>query len=233
MTAKYVHTEHVHPYPWETVAQAVFQRYPNPFATHVLSDDTLHREVRGHTLYSRRFITKTNKLPKWGEKFFMGLKRYVPLVEESTVDTENRVLTTYTRNVGLGMFMMAVERVRYTVDPANPGNTIAVKEAWIESSLYGLRSAVKNFGVERFRQNCHKASDGLNFVLQQLVQNTGPRMVFINEMGAKKWADLKHKGEVMKHNAREKALHAAEVAKSHATLHAAAEVKEDEAQGRN
>ena len=123
----------------------MFQRYPNPFAKHVLSEDTLYREVRGDTLYSRRFLTKTNKLPKWGEKFFFGLKRYVPLLEESIVDPKNKVVTTYTRNVGLGMFMMAVEKVRYSVDPDNPENTLAVKEAWIESSLYGLRNGSQEF----------------------------------------------------------------------------------------
>ena len=75
----------------------------------------------------------------------------VPLVEESVVDRDRRVITTYTRNVGLSRFMTAVERVRYSEHPDRPGETLAVKEAWIESGLYGLRSAVKSFGIERFR----------------------------------------------------------------------------------
>ncbi len=67
------------------------------------------------------------------------------------VDRDRRVITTYTRNVGLSRFMTAVERVRYSEHPDRPGETLAVKEAWIESGLYGLRSAVKSFGIERFR----------------------------------------------------------------------------------
>ena len=47
--------------------------------------------------------------------------------------------TTYTRNVGLSRFMVAVEKVRYTPDPENPNETIAIKEAWVESGIYGLR----------------------------------------------------------------------------------------------
>ena len=35
--------------------------------------------------------------------------------------------------------MVAIEKVRYTPDPLNPQETIAIKEAWIESGLYGLR----------------------------------------------------------------------------------------------
>ena len=55
--AKYYTTEHIHPYSWDQVAQAVFQRYPNPHAQHVLSEDTLHREiVNDDTLYSRRYL---------------------------------------------------------------------------------------------------------------------------------------------------------------------------------
>ena len=48
-------------------------------------------------LYSRRFVTKTNKVPKWGEKFISGLVRRVPLVEESFVDSINKTITLYTR----------------------------------------------------------------------------------------------------------------------------------------
>ena len=40
------------------VAEAIFQRYPNPFARHVLSEDTVHRELlSGGTLYTRRLVS--------------------------------------------------------------------------------------------------------------------------------------------------------------------------------
>ena len=136
MSAKYYTTTHTPPFAWDMVANAIFQRYPNPMASHVLSEDTLHREVRGggHVLYTRRFLTKTNKLPKWGEKFFpSNLKRFVPLVEESHIDRNSKVVTTYTRNVGLSMFMTAIEKVRYQPNPCNPLETIAVKEAWVSA----------------------------------------------------------------------------------------------------
>ena len=134
MSAKYYNTEHVHPYSFDQVsdhlnplcyllsqsycqvAHAIFQRYPNPFARHVLSEDTVYREViNGTTLYTRRFLTKTNKIPKWGERWLASFRRSVPLLEESWVDTEARTITTYTRNVGLANFMSAIEKVVYKV----------------------------------------------------------------------------------------------------------------------
>ena len=96
MTAKYYGTTHRHPFKWDDVASAIFMRYPNPFATHVLSEDTLHRElVSRDILYSRRFLTKTNRLPKWGERFFSNLKKFVPLVEESHIDRGSKIMQVF------------------------------------------------------------------------------------------------------------------------------------------
>ena len=67
--------------------------------------------------------------------FIVVFCRFVPLVEESRVDPATKTIVTYTRNVGLSRFMSAVERVCYKPDPDNPKETLAVKEAWIESGL--------------------------------------------------------------------------------------------------
>jgi len=193
--AQYYNTEHVHPYSWDQVAQAIFQRYPNPFARHVLSEDTVHREViNGTTLYSRRFLTKTNKVPSWGEKWLSGLARRVPLCEESLIDVANKTITLYTRSVGLGVFMTAIEKVVYRSCPENPGHTIAVKQAWVESNLYGLRSAIKNFGIERFKKNCVKATEGFNYVLEKLQNQQNS----LRELGHVKLAEFQVKKDQLR-----------------------------------
>ena len=118
-------------FPFDPFFQGIFRRYPNPFATHVLSEDTLYRELRPNgILYSRRLVTKTNRIPKWGERFLVNFKRMVPLIEESYIDREKRTIVTYTRNVGLSTFMTAVEKVSYVPNPENPIETVAIKEAW-------------------------------------------------------------------------------------------------------
>ena len=33
--------------------------------------------INGTILYSRRFLTKTNKIPKWGEKWLSGNKHLI------------------------------------------------------------------------------------------------------------------------------------------------------------
>merc|ERR1711915_480569 len=199
--AKYYNTEHLHPFSWEQVSRAIFQRYPNPFASHVLSEDTVYREIiNGTTLYSRRFLTKTNKVPKWGERWLSGFRRSVPLLEESYVDNEQKTITIYTRNVGFSNFMTAIEKVVYKACPNNTNHTVALKQAWVESNFYGLRSAIKNFGIERFKSNCVKATEGFNYVLERIhtQQNS------LREMGHVKLAEFQQKKDNLESQYNEK-----------------------------
>lgn len=215
MAAHYFNTEHVHPYSWDTVAQAIFQRYPNPFASHVLSEDTVHRElIGGTTLYSRRFLTKTNKVPSWGEKWLSGLARRVPLCEESFIDMQAQTITLYTRSVGLSTFMTAIEKVVYRACPDNPGHTVAVKQAWVESNLYGLRTAIKNFGIERFKKNCVKATEGFNHVLEKFHH----RQHDLRELGHVKMAEFQVKKDQLKSGVTERVEIIKEYAKETATV---------------
>ena len=103
MSAKYYSPTHPHrhPYCWDEVAENFFLRYPNPHSRHVLTEDTLHREViEGDILYTRRFITKDlPKLPKWvlesrfsKSVFSRVTMPFVPLLEESFVNQKLKVV---------------------------------------------------------------------------------------------------------------------------------------------
>lgn len=74
-------------------------------STHVLSEDTVYRQIRDGKLYSKRLLTKTNKVPKWGERFISN--RVIKIMEESIVDPKNKILTTYTRNLGYQSVMVS------------------------------------------------------------------------------------------------------------------------------
>ena len=110
------------------------------------------------------------------------------------MDTENRTITTYTRNVGLSNFMSATEKVVYKACPKDPSNTVALKQAWVESNFYGLRSAIKNFGIERFKVNCVKATEGFNFVLERFHQQQNS----LREIGQVKLAEFQQKRDNLK-----------------------------------
>uniref|UniRef100_A0A0K8TSW3 PRELI/MSF1 domain-containing protein n=1 Tax=Tabanus bromius TaxID=304241 RepID=A0A0K8TSW3_TABBR len=164
--AKYYETSTVFNFSWEQVVQAFWNRYPNPLSSHVLTEDTIAREIRNGKLHSKRLLSKTNHVPKWGERFYNA--QSVKIVEESIVDPQKKTLTTYTRNIAFTKVMSVVEKVVYKESEEHPGKTIAVRSAWIDSQVFGFSRAIRAFGVERFKKNCGKMVNGFNFVLHKM-----------------------------------------------------------------
>ncbi|XP_045189414.2 PRELI domain-containing protein 1, mitochondrial-like [Mercenaria mercenaria] len=153
---------------WDQVVAAFWQRYPNPQSKHVLSEDVIERQVVGNLLITKRLISKTNSLPKWGERFVHGLQRHVYVVEESVVDLKNKTFVTYTRNIGLQKIMSIDEKCIYTQHPENAETTLCTRQAWVNSGVYGFSSVISSFGIQRFRKNAAKAVSGFEFVLNKL-----------------------------------------------------------------
>jgi len=147
---------------------AVWQRYPNPFSRHVLSEDAIFRRVEGPFLYTKRLLLKTNPLPKWGQIFVHA--RHVAIVEESVLDRDSQVLVTYTRNVGYLSTMNVVEKCTYKRDwSVKDGETTNLKrEAWIDGHIRGVGAVLERFGVERYKHNANQAYKGLSYAVTRL-----------------------------------------------------------------
>ncbi|XP_061685046.1 PRELI domain-containing protein 1, mitochondrial-like isoform X1 [Syngnathoides biaculeatus] len=162
---------------WDHVVSAFWQRYPNPFSTHVLTEDVVYREVTAdHRLLSRRLLTKTNRLPRWAERFFpAGMSRSVYIVEDSIVDPAGRSLTTYTWNLNHTTLMSVEERCVFRDSGEQPGVTQLKREAWISSGIYGFSRPIQEFGLARFKSNQAKAMKGLEYALSNLQGETPQR----------------------------------------------------------
>lgn len=218
---KYFENSFVFQFKWDQVVQGFWQRYPNPESNHVLSEDTVCREIRGNKLFSKRLLTKTNRVPKWGERFIGA--RIVRIIEESIVDPKKRIMVTYTRNIGYTRVMSVVEKVVYQESKENPQWTVANRSAWVDSQLYGFRSAIEAFGLERLRKNCRKMNSGFNYILKTLFSgnlasaNIAANHNIVSSDGIAKIGSAQddRKGR-LKDAARETAKKAAELAKSKA-----------------
>ena len=76
------------------------------FSKHVLTEDTVQRELKSGKLRTIRFLTKTGGgLPRWAEKFVPH--QLVGIIEESVVDPKKQTLTTYTRNIGYNKMVVS------------------------------------------------------------------------------------------------------------------------------
>lgn len=162
--ARYFENTSTFNFSWDQVARGYWKRYPNPQSNHVLSEDTWSREIKDGCLHTKRVLTKTNRVPKWGERFFNA--KSVKIIEESIVDPDKKIFITYTRNLGYTKVMSVVERVEYRA--AGPGQTIALRSAWIDSQVFGFSRAIRAFGVDRFKKNCNQMFTGFNDVLDRL-----------------------------------------------------------------
>ncbi|XP_018331425.1 protein preli-like [Agrilus planipennis] len=163
---RYFEVTSIFNFTWDQVAQGFWRRYPNPNSKHVLTEDTVSREVKEGRLISKRLISKTNPYPKWAERFITTKKVFI--VEESIVDPKTKTLVTYTRNLGYVKVMSVIEKVVYTESKDHPGKTVAVRSAWIDSQIKGFSRAICAFGYERFKKNCNKMVVGFNHVLLNL-----------------------------------------------------------------
>ncbi|XP_030622217.1 PRELI domain containing 1a [Chanos chanos] len=162
---------------WDQVSLAFWQRYPNPYSNHVLTEDIIFREVTpDNRLISRRLLTKTSRAPRWAEKFLpVHMARSAYIIEDSIVDPQQRTMTTLTWNITHARLMSVEERCLYTVNPDNNNWTEIKREAWISSSLYGLTRAIQEFGLARFKSSVTKTMKGFEYVLAKMQGETPSR----------------------------------------------------------
>ena len=71
--------------------------------------------------------------------------------------------------------------------------TFNLQTQFINCFSYGIRSAVKNFGIERFKTNCHRATDGFNLVMAHL----HTRQQYLKDMQMKKFQQIRQTGETV------------------------------------
>eukprot|EP00052_Salpingoeca_macrocollata_P019688 m.163762 g.163762 ORF g.163762 m.163762 type:complete len:177 (+) comp21041_c2_seq2:86-616(+) len=159
---------------WEDVTAAFWQKYPNPFSKHVLSCDVVHRhcDADTQTLRGQRLMTKTNRKPKWMEKWIDNSNVFV--LEDAVVDLRKKTMTTFTRNVTLTTYMCVEERTTYRPSEEDPSCTVVTTEARVVSNLF-IAPMVERFGAERFKYNNKKATEGLLHVLNLLAGKAEPQ----------------------------------------------------------
>ncbi|KAJ1740343.1 hypothetical protein LPJ55_001205 [Coemansia sp. RSA 990] len=170
---KFFQQKHAYDYSWNTVSCAFLNRYPNPFATHVLSADTVAHRLDTQTgeLHITRLLRKTNSIPRWARSIMRGNDAYI--LEHVVVDPESGTLVSKTRNITHTRMLKVEEKQTLVADPFNIDRTLCKNETSIVSNIgYGLNSRIENFSLSRFSENIAKSRKGMLYVLD-LAQRKG------------------------------------------------------------
>ncbi|KAJ9099886.1 hypothetical protein QFC21_003891 [Naganishia friedmannii] len=170
----------------QTVLLAFYLRYPNPFASHVLSCDVISRDIDSDTgsISTQRLILKKGIVPRWArtwlENFGMmgggGLEAWVLEESEVWVDPESGELRlkSMTRNISHKKLMHVTEGTE--LESAAPFRGTYQHTTALISSNFGsdsrlssfARGRIENWGAARFEGNSERARQGMSLIMERL-----------------------------------------------------------------
>lgn len=168
---------HLYDDPWSIVSLAFFLRYPNPYASHVISCDVISRiPTASGSLITNRLILKQGSLPKWAPKGIVS-RAESWILEESEVDPAGKIVRCRTTNLDHVKVMRVEEMV--TLRQMDDGKTLQTNEVSIVSRFgWGLTRRIENYGLTRFKTQLSRSREGLSLILSLLRQSRLQSMPF-------------------------------------------------------
>ncbi|KAJ3245711.1 hypothetical protein HDU78_008768 [Chytriomyces hyalinus] len=190
---KLFESTHLFNYPWAEVTMAIWNKYPNPLAHHVLTADVIDRHVDPHTgiLHTTRLFTKEGRLPKWARSIFHVKEAYI--LEVSELDPRNQTFKTVTRNISHAKLVLIEEtQIVSPYVPAHEEEVIAIPAVdGSVASMMGvghgvatairisarvisntgwqtIRNRLEAFGASQIKENTLRSSKGLMHVIEEL-----------------------------------------------------------------
>ncbi|CCD25258.1 Ups1p NDAI_0E04410 [Naumovozyma dairenensis CBS 421] len=159
---------HIFQHDFRSVSCAFFNRYPNPYSSHVLSIDTLSRRVdtQDGKLYTTRLLKKQGKLPSWTSSL-IGRVSDSWIIEYSVIDPKLQKMETYTKNLDHIKILKVEEYTTYYYDSKNR-NTVVTSEVKFSSGFHlGIKNKIENWSRSKFDESVKKSRMGMSFVMQK------------------------------------------------------------------
>ncbi|PLW11831.1 hypothetical protein PCANC_05981 [Puccinia coronata f. sp. avenae] len=172
--------ELIFPHPFRIVCQAFTLRYPNPFAPHVITVDTIERnwDAESGILRSSRLVLKRGTLPSWAPKGILE-KSDTWVLEESTINLLEGTMTLSNRNLDHRRVMEVVEKTSLR---ARGEVTEATTSAQVTSSwgFYAIRKKIEQYGISRLRRQSRNSRHGLELIIKLLRPSSALREPLLN-----------------------------------------------------
>ncbi|EGW33747.1 uncharacterized protein SPAPADRAFT_59110 [Spathaspora passalidarum NRRL Y-27907] len=161
----YFESEQEYKYDFQTTSLAYLNRYPNPYAKHVLSSDTLESYIDAEgRLCTTRVVVKTGRLPQF-IKPFLGSNLNSWIIEKSIVNPKTKTLYTYSSNIDHRKFIRVEEFLKYTT--VNDNTTVKSKVKF-SSNFIGFKERIEQWSHNRFSSNMKNSREGLQYVMNKM-----------------------------------------------------------------
>ncbi|MCJ1326436.1 hypothetical protein MMC10_003100 [Thelotrema lepadinum] len=135
---KFITSTYKYDYSFPAVSLAYFLRYPNPYSTHVVSEDVISRHFDPDTqrLYTTRLHLKQSKIPAWilsllptnilGNNRGPNGEAQNFILEKSIVDIREGWMETETQNLQYTGVLKVIEKQRFTRSSGESGSTLGL-----------------------------------------------------------------------------------------------------------
>ncbi|PVH16575.1 uncharacterized protein CXQ87_004870 [Candidozyma duobushaemuli] len=150
-----------------TASYAYMNKYPNPFAKHVQSSDTLEQYVDDSgMLRTTKLVVKRGSLPLFIQPF-LGSSLDSWILEKSVIDPRSGIMSAYCSNVDHRKFIKVEEYLHYTSEGTRTHIESKVK---LSSNFAGMKERIELWGHRRFQKNMSQSQEGLKYVMNKFKQ---------------------------------------------------------------
>lgn len=158
-------TNFTYNYDFRTTSVAYLNRYPNPFAKHVLSSDTIdsHVDQQGR-LHTTRLVVKMGLLPDFIMPF-MGRSVQSWIIEKSIIDPKQQKVIAYSSNLDHHRFVKIEELLTYR---CSGGQTNLECNVRFLSNFFGFKKRIEAWTKEKFSNNLLNLTKGFMYVISRV-----------------------------------------------------------------
>ncbi|VEU23657.1 DEKNAAC104925 [Brettanomyces naardenensis] len=159
---------------FETVTLAYFNRYPNPYAKHVKSIDTIDRHIDSDgRLHQTKIICKAGSLPQW-VKPFLGRINTSWIVEKTIVDPKEKTMTTYNCNLDHTKLLRVEECTKYHYDREKNttefDSTVRFSSGFRKFGNLNVKDRIEDWSKAKFAEHSKSSRMGLKLVMESVRQ---------------------------------------------------------------
>jgi hypothetical protein len=162
--------QHKFAYSWPVITLGNWQKYPNPYSTHVLSVDVISRHInKNGELVTDRLLQMKQPIPSLFKKLGLPFPEVSFFFERSILNRETQVLKATSYSLSMRSLFRAEELCSYNADPSTGGTLFIQKANFTAFSFFS--SLIEEIAINRFIANAGNGKLGLESAIHKVINS--------------------------------------------------------------